>query len=345
MKALVLTGIRAMEMREVLAPRVASDTEVLLRLTAVGVCGSDVHYYTSGRIGSQVVQYPFAVGHECAAVVEQVGRGVTRVKPGDRVAVEPAVSCGLCDQCQAGRPHTCRTLRFLGCPGQLPGCLSEFIVMPQACCYPIPDKMTSDEAVLAEPLSIGLYAVRGSVPMRGARIGILGAGPIGLSVLWSAYAAGAAAIYVTDPLNYRLEAALRAGAAWVGNPDRDDVVKAIAEREPLMLDAVFECCGRQSAVDQAVDLLKPGGKLMLVGIPSEERITFSIDKARRKELCLQNVRRQNHCVQAALDMLASGAVRADGFVTHRFPFAEGKTAFDLVDQYRDGVIKAVVEMT
>jgi L-iditol 2-dehydrogenase len=216
--------------------------------------------------------------------------------------------------------------------------------MPEACCYPIPDAMSTDQAVLSEPLAIGVYAVKQSVPMAGARIGILGAGPIGLSVLLPARAQGAAAIYVSDLLDYRLGAARRAGAAWAGNPGQADVVQAITEREPLLLDAVFECCGEQTAVDQAVDLLKPGGKLMLIGIPTTDRLAFTIDKARRKELCIQNVRRQNHCLQATLDLLAAGTIEADFMITHRVPFARTPAAFDQVEHYRDGVIKALVEM-
>lgn len=344
MKTFALTGIRKMEMRDAPMPKIVRDTDVLLRVAAVGVCGSDVHYYTTGRIGSQVVQYPFTVGHECAATVERVGAGVKRVEAGDRVAVEPAMSCGHCDQCRAGRQHTCRTLSFLGCPGQAEGCLSEFIVMPEACCFPIPDSMSIDQAVLSEPLAIGVYAVKRSVPMAGARIGILGAGPIGLSVLLPARAQGAAAVYVTDLLDYRLDAARRAGATWAGHPGKEDVVQTIAGHEPLLLDVVFECCGEQAAIDQAIDLLKPGGKLMLIGIPTTDRISLTIDKARRKELCIQNVRRQNHCVQATLDMLAEGAIDADFMITHRVPFSGTAAAFDQVEHYRDGVIKALVTM-
>ena len=344
MKSFVLTGIRSMEMRDIPAPQIERDTDVLLRLAAVGVCGSDVHYYVTGRIGSQVVQYPFTVGHECAAVVEKVGAGVRRVKPGDRVAIEPAISCGTCDQCKAGRHHTCRVLKFLGCPGQIAGCLSEFMVMPEACCSPPPAAIPIDQAVLSEPLSIGVYAVKLAGLGAGARVGILGSGPIGLSVLLPALAQGAAAVYVTDKLDYRCRAAAGAGATWTGNPEREDVVAAVSAREPLLLDVVFECCGEQAAIDQAVDLLKPGGKLMMIGIPTVDRISLVIDKARRKELCLQNVRRQNHCVQPALDLLASGRIKADFMVTHHVPFAATQAAFDMVDHYRDGVIKAVVNM-
>jgi len=344
MNAMVLTGIREMEMRQVPDPKIENDTDVLIRMQRVGVCGSDVHYYTTGRIGSQVVRYPFMVGHECAGVVERVGGAVERVKAGDRVAIEPAMSCGQCDQCRTDRPHTCRNLRFLGCPGQAEGCLCDCIVMGQECCYPIPDDMTMDQAALSEPLSIGLYSVNQSIPIEGARIAILGVGPIGLSVLLPARSMGAEAIYVTDKIDSRLEIARSAGADWAGNPDTEDVVEKISAREPALLDAVFECCGQQDALDQCIELLRPGGKLMLVGIPQVDRISFVIDRMRRKEICLQNVRRQNRCVQPALDMIASGQIDVDFMVTHRFALSQCKEAFDLVADYRDGVVKAMIDM-
>ncbi len=343
MKTVRLTGLRQMAVAEVATPCIEGPRDVLLRMQCVGVCGSDVHYYTTGRIGSQVVQYPFAVGHEGAALVEAVGADVRRVRPGDRVAIEPAVSCHACDQCLAGRENTCRRLRFLGCPGQMAGCLSEYLVMPEQCCYPIPATMSFEEAALAEPLSIGLYAVERSVPMAGAKIGILGLGPIGLSVLLPALAGGAT-VYGTDLLDERCRLARQQGAAWTGNPGREDVVAAIEEREPLLLDAVFECCGRQEALDQALGLLRPGGRLMLIGIPEFDRFSFSAETARRQELCLQNVRRQNACVQAALDLVTSGRVRPGFMVTHTYPLARTQEAFEQVAAYADGVLKAMIEI-
>ena len=342
MKAMMLTGIRRMEMREVPDPEIRGDKDVLLRMAVVGVCGSDIHYYVEGKIGKQVVEYPFTVGDEGAAVVEAVGRAVKRVKPGDRVSIEPAMPCGDCDQCRAGRPHTCRKLRFLRCPRQAEGCLSERIVMPEGSCFPLRERMTFEQAALSEPLAIGVYGVKQSIPMKGARIGILGAGPIGLSVLLPAREQGAERIYVTDRIDARVEFARRAGATWAGNPDSEDVVAAIREREPHLLDAVFECCGQQTACDQAIDLLKPGGKLMVIGIPKEIRLSFKVDDMRHKEVSIQNVRRQNHCVQPTLDMIDRGAVDVDPMVTHRFPFEETPEAFDLVADYRAGVIKAMV---
>jgi L-iditol 2-dehydrogenase len=344
MQAVQLTGLRQMELRTVPDPVLRRPDDVLLRLRAVGVCGSDVHYYTTGRIGSQVVAYPFAVGHEASGVVEAVGPAVRRVKPGDRVAIDPPISCHTCDQCRAGRHHTCRHLKYLGCPGQLEGCLSELLVMPEECCFPVPDTLTFAEAALIEPLSIGVYAVRQSIPLQGAKVGILGMGPIGFSVMLPALAAGAAAVYVTDRLEARLALARRHGACWAGNPDRTDVVAEIARHEPLLLDVVFECCGQQTALDQAMALLKPGGKLMLIGIPEFERYSFEAETGRRRELCLQNVRRQNGCVQAALDLVSSGRISPAFMVTHTFPLARTREAFDLVAGYADGVLKAMVQV-
>lgn len=342
MKAVVLTGIRKMEVIETPRPEIKNDRDVLLKVAVIGVCGSDVHYYTKGRIGSQVVKYPYRVGHECSAIVEEIGNRVTRVKPGDRVAIEPATSCGKCDQCLMHRPHTCRKLAFLGTPGQADGCMCEYIVMSEECCFKVKPTTTLEQAALVEPLSIGTYGAELAQPVKGATIAILGSGPIGLSVLLPCLAMGAKKIYMTDKIDLRLEAARRAGAAWTGNPDRQDIVKDILAREPLQLDTVIECCGQQSAMDQAIELLRPGGKLVIVGIPQVERISLPIDIMRRKEICVQNSRRQNDCVQAALDYVESSKIKIDFMITHRFDLDHAKEAFDLVDQYRDGVIKAII---
>lgn len=342
MKAMVLTGIRAMEMREIEQPRIEQPTDVLVKMEAVGVCGSDVHYYTTGRIGSQIVEYPFAVGHECAGTVVEIGSEVTHVKVGDRVAIEPAMTCGECDQCKAGRANTCRKNRFLGCPGQAEGSLMEYIVMPQQNCFHIKAETSFAEGTISEPLAIGVYAVRHSIPMQGAKVGILGMGPIGGCVMLPALAYGAEKIYATDKIDARLALAREMGAHWTGNPDTEDVVAKIEAEEPLGLDVVFECCGQQDALDQAIDMLKPGGKLMLIGIPEVDRISFVIDKMRRKEICLQNVRRQEGCVQEALDLIEQKRINVDPMATHNFSFDQTKEAFDLVTAYGDGVVKAMI---
>jgi L-iditol 2-dehydrogenase len=344
MKSMMLTGIRQMEMKQVPDPMIINDTDVLIRMERLGICGSDVHYYTAGKIGSQVVEYPFPVGHEGAGTILKTGPAVTHVQPGDRIFVDPAMSCGQCDQCLAGRHHTCRNVKFLGCPGQAEGSLSEYIVMPETCCFPIPDHVSLAEAAFAEPLSIGVYAVKlyGN-PLSGKKIGVLGSGPIGMSVLLTAIANGAERAYVTDKIDKRLRIAKESGACWTGNPDREDIVDAILKLEPLALDVVFECCGQQEAMDQAVQLLKPGGKIMIIGIPEFDHWSLSTDIIRRKELCLQNVRRQNECVQLTLDMISNGRVNVKNLITHHFPFEKTKDAFDLVAEYKDGVMKAIID--
>ncbi len=342
MQAVRLTALRRLEICDAPEPQLRRPEDVLLRISAVGVCGSDVHYYNTGRIGSQVVRYPFTLGHECAGVVEQAGPAVRHLRPGDRVAVDPAMPCGTCDQCQAGRPHTCRNLKFLGCPGQAEGCLAERLVMPAHCCLRLAEGMSPAQGALSEPLAIGLYAARGALPLKGARAGILGCGPIGLSVLRCVRLLGAAEVYAADPLDYRARAARAAGADWSGAPEAD-LVERIRAAAPGGLDAVFECCGQQAALDQAVALMRPGGRLMLIGIPETERMGLVIDQARRAEVRVLNVRRQCGCADDTLKLMAAGLLDVDFMVTHRFPMPRTAEAFELVSGYRDGVIKAMIE--
>lgn len=343
MRTMVLTGIREMEMQEFPMPQIKTDNEVLIKMKVVGICGSDVHYYTTGKIGSQIVEYPFPVGHEGAGEVINVGKSVTKVNVGDRIAIEPAMPCGDCDQCRANRPHTCRKLRFLGCPGQADGCLSEYIVMPEDSCFPIGEGMSYTEAAISEPLAIGVYAVNQSIPLKGAAIGILGFGPIGMSVLLPALAKGAEKIFVTDLIDERLDIARACGATHIFNAAKLDVVSLISKDEPLLLDVVFECCGKQEAMDQAIEILKPGGKLMIIGIPEFDRWSFDVDKLRRKEICIQSVRRQNHSVEEALELMEEGILNVQKMATHRFGFEHTKAGFDLVTDYRDGVMKAMID--
>jgi len=341
MKAAFLTGIRQIEIRETPHPGLPGPNEVLLKTVTVGVCGSDVHYYVDGKIGDQVVKFPYRVGHEFSGRVVEVGSNVRKLTSGSLVAVDPAMACGNCSQCKEGRENTCEKLRFLGCPGEAEGCLSEYILMPEECCFPVPDKLSSSEAALVEPLSVAVYAVHRAGLITGKKVGILGCGPIGLSVLYTVLSEGAVP-YVTDKIGERTQISRDAGAVWSGNPLENDVVQGIREREPDGLDIVFECCGQQDAIDQAIDLLKPGGKLLIIGIPTINRVDFSVDQMRRKEISILNVRRQNECVQAAIDFVAENDT--DLFVTHEFSLDQSQQAFDLVADYADGVMKAMIHM-
>lgn len=344
MKAIKLTGIRQMKLMDVPEPEIIHDTDVKIRMSVVGICGSDVHYYVKGRIGKQVVTYPFTVGHEGAGIVKAVGSKVNRVKHGDIVAIDPAMPCWECDQCRVGRPHTCRKLRFLGCPGQAEGCLAEYIIMPETSCFPVGIQITPNQAALSEPLSIGVYAVNGSIPLQNKKVGILGSGPIGMSVMLAARMHKPGKIYMTDKIDERLLIAKNSGSDWTGNVDKEDVTGIIQELVPNGLDVVFECCGQQQALEQAFKLLKPGGKLMVIGIPEFDMWKIPVDEARHKEICIQNVRRQMDCVQSALDYMEGGRIKADIMITHHFDFEDTKKAFDLVAGYHDGVMKAMIDL-
>lgn len=343
MKKAALIGIEQMEVIEAPIPELVNDYDVLIRMKVVGVCGSDIHYYATGRIGSQVVEYPFVVGHEGAGIVERVGIAVTSVKPGDAIAVEPSVACGHCDQCLAGRPHTCRNNKFLGCPGQIEGNLAEFIIMPEEQCIKLAADQSIDDGATSEPLAIGLYAVKQANLSPIDKVGILGFGPIGMSVLQMAKARGIENLYVTEKIEERRALAQNNGACWTGNPLKQDVEKDIAAQVPGLLDVVFECCGQQETMDNAIEMLKPGGKLMVIGIPEFDRWSFSADKARRKELSIIHIRRQNNCTHETLELLAEKKVDGSAMITHRFDFKDVAKAFDMVKNYRDGVMKAMID--
>jgi L-iditol 2-dehydrogenase len=344
MKKVVLTGIRKMALINDDSPQITNKNEVKIKLKSIGVCGSDIHYYSEGKIGTQVVQFPFPVGHECSGVIEEVGENVTRVKVGDLVAVDPAVHCGVCDQCLSGRPHTCRNNKFLGCPGQLDGCLAEYIVMPDFTCFPVTEKLNPVQAALIEPLSIGVYAVNmAGIVRNDSSVAIFGAGPIGLSILMKLKADGIHNAGVIEPLEYRLGRAKETGAKYIINPEKENVQARVSQQEELLLDVVFEASGKQEAVNNSLKILKPGGKLVLVGIPPSAQYIFDMDEMRRKELTVINIRRQNHCVEEAIDLVVAGKVDVEKMVTHHFSLEDTPVAFDMVEGYKNGVIKAMID--
>jgi L-iditol 2-dehydrogenase len=344
LKVAYLTGIEQVEIRDAPDPGIKNPTDVRLQVETVGVCGSDMHYYRTGRIGDQVVKFPFPVGHELSASVLEVGSDVEDLAVGERVAVDPLVCCGKCDQCTSARPHTCRDQGFLGVPGQLDGALCEQIVMPARCCYKLPDGVTLVQGALIEPFSIGLYAQRLAGDVAGKTIAVLGCGPIGLSVLTALKAAGPANVYMTDIRDNRAELAGRMGAEWTGDPQRQDIVAEICRSEPTGLDLAYECAGERDTADQCLQLVKPGGTVLIVGIPELDRLSFDMNIMRRCEVRIQNVRRQNECFAPAIDLIAWEKVDLGAMVTHEFPLSETSAAFDIVANYKDNVVKAMIHV-
>ncbi len=341
MKSVLLNKPHSFEIAETTSPAIKNPGDVLIRIKSIGVCGSDIHYYSDGKIGDQIVVYPFRIGHECAGIVEQVGADVKNVIPGERIAIDPLISCGKCTQCLSGRFHTCLNQKFLGCPGQLEGALAEYLILPSQCCYKIPEKLSYQQAVLAEPLSIALHALS-FITDNEKSLAILGTGPIGLSVLTAAKFKGINKLLTTDILDYRNTIASANGAVYSGNPKKQNIVKDILEIENEGVDAVFDCCGKQEAIDQAIEILRPGGKLIIVGIPETNEIKFNPHLIRRKEIQIQNVRRQNEKIETALQLLANPNFDIDFMITHNFSFEQTTEAFNLVENYSNGVIKAMI---
>lgn len=338
MRVVLLTAQRVVTVGRIPRPQVGHPRDVLLRMLYAGICGSDLHYFREGRIGDQKVRFPMVVGHEGVAEVAEVGDEVRTLRPGDKVVLDPAISCGSCDQCQVGRPHTCRSLRFLGSPGGPAGCMAEYVVLPEHCCHPLPAGVPFQHGVLAEPLSVALHALRllGQHPPRS--MAILGAGPVGLCLLAAAQRAGVRYLFVSDPLSWRREAALRMGAELALNPNLTDVVAEVLAAMPQGVDAVVECCGEQQALGQAVKMLAPGGTLAIVGIPRANRVRFDISTLRRKELRILNVRRQNKTLAEAVAMLPLETE----LVTHEYALAEAQRGFLAASEYLEGVIKSVI---
>jgi L-iditol 2-dehydrogenase len=307
----------------------------------VGICGTDLHYYLAGRIGDQVVTEPFILGHEGSG---ELGERIGDLSPGTPVYIEPAVACHQCDQCLAGRENTCRKLKFLGNPLELPGCMCEEITMPAECVAPIPDWMSLDEAVLLEPLCIAIYAVARSRSEKGCSAAIVGAGPIGLSVLLGLSEIAPSRVFVSEPVEARRRAAERLGATRTFSPAAQRAAVAIIEASQGGVDVAFECAGTQESIDDAMNMLKPGGTSVLIGIPEgTDRITYDPHLMRRREITLVNIRRQNKTLNRALSLLERRRDVAKVLISHRFSPAQASEAFELVHRKTDKAIKVLLE--
>jgi L-iditol 2-dehydrogenase len=233
----------------------------------------------------------------------------------------------------------------MGVPDQAPGALAERSVIPAHCCFKIPDAVSLDEAMLVEPLSVALHAVRLAQLSQGAKIAVLGTGPIGLSILLCAKATVACTALATDLLDERLAVAERCGADATINARQCDVRAECTRAGMAEFDVVFECSGDPACVDQGQTLLGPGGTVVLVGIPPVDAVSFNPHPMRRNELRFQNVRRQNGCVEPVIKLIADGQLDPSPLVTHHFQMEQVSAAFDMVAGYRDGVIKAVIDVS
>ncbi len=319
------------------------DDEVLVRIKAVGICGSDAHYFLEGKIGDQIVPEKFIIGHEAAGEVIETGSNVKSVKAGDRVFIEPGISCGNCEFCITGRPNLCPYVKFLGTPPVL-GAFRQYIVMPEKNLIKLPDELSFAEGTLAEPLAIAIYGVRLSNFQAGDSVAILGTGPIGLSVLFCCRVGGAGKIFATEIIKQRAEMAEKLGADYVYLADRQDVNSEIFEiTNGRGVDIAYECAGKQETINQMISISSIGGKSVIFGIPEEGLIFFDPHTVRRKQLPIITVRRSAFTTSVALEQMCKSPIKFSSIITHRFPLEKIQEALEIVSTRSNGVIKAIIE--
>jgi L-iditol 2-dehydrogenase len=341
MKTVPLLAPRLLEVREVPMPPEPGPGEVLARARAVGVCGSDLHWFRHGACNDVPAAFPQILGHEPAGEIVAVGPGVEDLHPGRKVVLEPALTCGRCEYCLSGRHNLCTTVRMAGTPF-LPGFLREYVVLPASHAVPLPEGMTFVEAALVEPVTIALHALQ-LVPVRlGDTVAVTGAGPIGLLMAAVARLAGASQVFVTDRVAHRLEFAKEMGAdCAIDIRSFESCVKD--QTAGRGVDIVFEAAGATETVNAALAAARPGGKVLLIGIPEIIPLPVEIHRAMNKELELITQRRANHNTQAALHLLASGRID-DRMVTHRMPLEQTPLAFEIAAAYADQVGKIMIEI-
>ena len=299
--------------------------EVLLRLGAGGICGSDLHYYFEGRNGSFVVREPLIPGHEASGVVEAIGPGVTRVKKGDKVAVSPSHACGRCDYCREGREHLCANMRFLGSASLFPhvqGMFREYFVMGERQCYPVKGDVSLGELAFAEPLAVALHTTNRGPQLIGKSVLVTGAGTIGCLTVMAARLAGAACITVSDILERPLEKAREVGADVVVRADRDP--DALARPQ---YDVCYEVSGSFAALKSCIAAVKRGGVVVQAGTLPHEPLPFVINEIMAKEIDLRGVFRWGIEFDWAVRYLSTRRVDVRPLLSGQFPLADAVAAF------------------
>ncbi len=330
MKAIRLHDIGDLRLHDEAVP-VAQGDEVLVRVTSVGLCGSDLHWFGEGAIGDARLVQPLILGHEFAGITDA----------GDRVAVDPAIPCGRCELCEQGHPNLCIAMRFMG-HGVEDGALREYIAVPQRCLFPLPESLSDADGAMLEPLGVALHSLDLGHVKAGTSVGVFGCGSIGLLIVQLARAAGATTIIATDPLEHRLAAAREFGATVAIQANAGAEAAAVWTATGRRgVDVAFEVAGVSVAVETAIAAARPGARVVLVGIPGDDRTTFTASVARRKGLTIKLARRMKHTYPRAIRLVESGIINVRPLVTHRYALTEFAKAFATAQQ-REG-IKVVVE--
>lgn len=341
MLAAVMHGARDVRLERRPIPQIGPE-EVLVQIAAVGVCGSDVHFYWDGRIGKRVVQKPMILGHESAGTVVAVGESVTNIKLGDRVAIEPGVPCRHCSYCKSGRYNLCPNVAFMAAP-HTDGAMREYVKTAADFVFKLPDSMSFEDGTLVEPLSVGVYAARRGRITPGDNVVILGAGTIGLMALQAAKVYGAARRVVIDVQPDRLEMAMRLGATHVVNPREQDADKFVEELMPGGTDVVLEAAGAVPTIQMATRLVRKGGRIVLVGMPGLDEVPLNLLDIIVKEVDVMGMFRYSNVYGEAVRLIASGLVEVRSLHTHTYPLEKAVEAIEKAHASEKGTIKVIIK--
>ena len=333
-RCLYLDAQHHLELREGPVP-VPGPGQVLVKIAANGICGSDLHFYKEGRLGNFAVTEPYIPGHEASGVVTEIGPGVKHSRPGSRVVIEPGIPCGKCRLCKSGRYNLCPDVVFLSAP-PINGTFCDYVVIDEHFVFPIPDSLTLEDAALAEPAAVAIQAVnRGRV--RPGDVGvIIGAGPIGLITLQAFKAAGGSRAICIDKVPQRLEWAKKLGADQVAEPSEDG---------PALRDAgdvVFETAGSDGATSQLFSMARPGGRCVQVGWPGSNIVPLDVAQMMEKELDYMGVNRYANAFETAIAWIADGRIDPKILITHRFPLTRAKEGFDWALAHPAETIKVLI---
>jgi len=341
--ACVLHAVNDIRLEERKTPK-PGPHDVLVAVRSVGICGSDVHYWTHGQIGPFILKAPMILGHESSGEVVAVGEKVKDLKPGDRVTMEPGVPCRMCVHCKTGKYNLCPDVIFMATP-PYDGALAKYIVHPSDFCFKLPDHVSYDEGAMCEPLSVGVHAVSRANITLGQNVLITGSGPIGLMCLLAAKAAGAAEVVIADIKAERLAIAKQLGATRtidLNTIPKDGVSEAILKLVPH-IDASIECSGAESALRTAIKTTRSGGVLVMVGLGAPE-VTLPIVEAAVREVDIRGVFRYANAYPKALALIASGKVDVKPVITHHFPFSESLKAFHVAKNGTDEHSKMAIKV-
>ena len=341
MRSAVLTEPGEFEVRDRPKPEPAAD-EVLVAVGEVGICGSDVHYYEHGRIGDYVVEEPLVLGHESAGEVVAVGDDVVGLEPGARVALEPGVSCRRCPHCKRGDYHLCESVEFMATPPH-DGAFTEYVAWPADYAYELPASVSTTEGALCEPLSVGIHACRRGDVGTGDTVLITGAGPIGLLAMETARAAGATDVLVTDVVDSKVERARDRGADRAIDVAETDLERAVDEyTDRVGADVGIEASGAEPSIQATLDVVRRGGTVVLVGLASEAEVPFDVLDLIDNEIDVHGSFRYKNTYDAAIDLLADGAVDVEGIVDFRSTLDQIDDAFQ--QSMGPDMVKGMIEI-